>query len=187
MPDFTPTCIPASLEDTPPPRLLVVDDDAAIRELHALILNLEGYEVETACDGAAALELLAVKAFNLVITDRATPILNGASMELALRSAGSDIPIIMVSSLVEESPLPPKVVCEISATLPKPARTAEILWAVAHALRGSSPPKRPRHFPGLLKCEIQTLPLSGPVKRHRNGFRLKCSGHEIICCFGNGP
>jgi len=43
------------------------------RELHTLVFNLEGYDVETACDGAAALERLAVEEFDVVVTDRAMP------------------------------------------------------------------------------------------------------------------
>ena len=129
--------IATSASDSPRPRLLIVDDDPLIRELHALVLNIEGYDVETACDGAVALERLAVEKFDLVVTDRAMPNLDGASMVLALRSAGSRIPVVMVSGSLTQAPLPRRVACEVSAALPKPARTDEILSAVAHALRGT--------------------------------------------------
>ncbi len=59
-------------------------------------------------------------------------------MVFALRSAGSKIPIVMVSGSLSEAPLPRLVACEISAAVPKPARTNEILSAVAHALRASA-------------------------------------------------
>ena len=84
--------ISPSANNSTRPRLLVVEDDAAMRELHALVLNLQGYQVETACDGAAGLERLAEEEFDLVITDRAMPNLDGVSMVLALRSAGSKYP-----------------------------------------------------------------------------------------------
>ena len=71
--------IPTAAHDSPRPRLLIVDDDPCIRELHTLVLRSEGYEVETAADGAAALERLAVKIFDLVVTDRAMPT-DGASL-----------------------------------------------------------------------------------------------------------
>ncbi|MDB6169908.1 MAG: response regulator transcription factor [Verrucomicrobia bacterium] len=124
-----------SANGSPCPRLLIVEDDADMRELHARVLNLEGYQVETACDGAAGLERLAVEEFDLVVTDRAMPNLDGVSMVLALRSAGSQVPIVMVSGSLALAPLPPQVACEFSAMLPKPARTAEILSAITHALR----------------------------------------------------
>ena len=85
--------------DSPCPRLLIVEDDGDMRELHVRVLNLQGYQVETACDGAAALERLAEEEFDLVVTDRAMPNLDGVSMVLALRSAGSQIPIVMVSGV----------------------------------------------------------------------------------------
>ena len=105
-----------------------------IRELHALVLSLEGYEVETAADGADALERLTARRFDLLITDREMPTLDGASMVIALRNAGNLIPVIMVSGLLAADPLPPLVAREISALLPKPAHTSEVIEAVAHAL-----------------------------------------------------
>ena len=130
--------IPISADDSWRPRLLVVNENPLTRELHTLVLNLEGYDVETACDGAAALERLAVEQFDAVVTNRAMPNLDGASMVLALRSAGSEVPIVMVSGSLSEAPLLRLVACEISAVAPKPARTNEILSAVAHALRASA-------------------------------------------------
>jgi DNA-binding response OmpR family regulator len=98
--------------------LLIVDDDPLIRELHTRVLQSEGYEVETAGDGAAALERLAVKKFDLVVIDRAMPNLDGASMVLALRSAGSRIPVVMVTGSLAQAPLPPRIAHEVSAALP---------------------------------------------------------------------
>jgi CheY-like chemotaxis protein len=132
-----------------------VDDDPCIRELHTLVLRSEGYEVETAADGAAALERLAVKIFDLVVTDRAMPNLDGASLVLALRSAGSSIPVVMVSGSLAQAPLPPRVAREVSAALPKPALTGDILSAVAHALRDTPRRESLRHFRRLLECEAE--------------------------------
>ena len=119
----------------PGARILIVDDDAAIRELGAAILVLEGYQVEVAEDGAEALERLAAKKFDLVFTDREMPILDGETMVLALRSAGVRIPVIMISGSLAPSPLYAKVAREISFALPKPIRAAEMLAAIYAALR----------------------------------------------------
>jgi CheY-like chemotaxis protein len=126
-------------------RLLVVDDDSYMRELYALVLNLEGYDVETASDGAAALELLANEAFDLVLTDRSMPNLDGASMVLSMRSSGIAIPVVMVSGSLVQAPLPPGVTREISATVSKPASAGKILHAVARALSGAARPESPTH------------------------------------------
>ena len=164
------TGIPTSTNHSQRPRLLVVDGDAAIRELHALVLNLEGYDVETACEGPDALERLATEKFDLAVIDRATPLLDGASMTLALRSAGSKIPIVMVSGSPMQQPLLPGVACEIAATVPKPARTAEIRSAVAYALRGVVSPKSPRHFSRLPGCEPQPSAVRATLKGEREDF-----------------
>lgn len=129
------TCDFANGHVSPPPRLLIVDDDEAIRELHALLLSFNGYDVETSGDGAAALERLAEQDFDLVVTDCNMPIIDGATLVLALRSAGSDLPVVIISASFGQRSLPPGVAREIAAMVPKPARAAEILSAVGYALR----------------------------------------------------
>ena len=127
-------------------RLLIVDDDPMIRELHALVLNLEGYQVETVADGAEALERLAVQRFDLLITDRQMPNLDGVSMVLALRMAGNRIPVIMVSGSLAKDSLPPHLAKELAAVLPKPAHAWEVVEAVAHALELVPRRESLRHF-----------------------------------------
>ncbi|MGB8352973.1 MAG: response regulator [Chthoniobacteraceae bacterium] len=118
-------------------RLLVVDANEYMRELYALVLNLEGHDVETACDCVTALELLAEESFDLLVTDHTLPDLDSAGMILAMRSAGITIPIVVVSDSLLRETLPPRVAAEIAAIVPKPARSAGILSAVAHALNGT--------------------------------------------------
>jgi CheY-like chemotaxis protein len=139
--DFT-----ALVKKLPRARLLVVNDDLLIRELHAAVLRMDGYEVATAADGVAALELLAEERFDLVLTERHMPKFDGVSILLALRSAGSRIPLIMISGSLADNPLPPAIVREISAAIPKRARTAEVLSAVARAL-SNPPPHESPHRP----------------------------------------
>jgi CheY-like chemotaxis protein len=115
-------------------RLLVVDANEYMRELYALVLNLEGYDVETAGDSVTALELLAEETFDLLVTDHSMPDFDGAGMILAMRSAGITIPVVVISGSLPQETLPPHVAAGISAIVPKPARSAEILSAVAHAL-----------------------------------------------------
>lgn len=122
---------------TPGARILVVDDDALICGLHAAVLELAGYEVMTANDGADALTQLAAEHFDLVLTDHLMPCLDGASMIMTMRSAGIRIPVVMVSCPGAQAVLPPEVDREVCAFLPKPAHVAEVLAAVARALRPS--------------------------------------------------
>ena len=150
MPHSTSTIgIPISAKDPRRSRVLVVNADPLTRELYTLVLNLEGYDVEIACDGADALGRIAAQGFDVVLTDRTMPNLDGASMLLALRSVGINVPVVMVSGSFVQSPLPWRVACEISAVVPKPARADEILSAVACALRatpGHDNPRAPRQL-----------------------------------------
>jgi DNA-binding response OmpR family regulator len=122
------------------PRVLVVEDDPLLCGLYSLLLDQHGYETVTAENGEDALTQLASGAFDLMITDRAMPILDGSGLVLALRSAGSRIPVIMISGSLGLSPLLPGVAREISMTLTKPAHPKEILAAVAMALKTSGLP-----------------------------------------------
>jgi two-component system, OmpR family, response regulator MprA len=119
----------------PGARILVVDDDAAICQLHAAILDFEGYQVEMADDGADALDQLATGRFDLVFTDREMPILDGERMIFALRSAGSRIPVVLISGSLAEYPLSAWMASEVFAALPKPVPAAEVLATIFAALK----------------------------------------------------
>jgi len=59
------------------PRLLVVDDDKAIRSLLTAVLSRKGYSVETARNGEEALEVIAIKTFEAIILDLMMPKVDG--------------------------------------------------------------------------------------------------------------
>src|SRR5215510_9542041 len=65
-------------------RILVVDDDPAITMVLAQILAADGLEVETAYDGLAALEKIATKPFDLIVSDLRMPRLDGLGLYQAL-------------------------------------------------------------------------------------------------------
>ena len=84
-------------------RILVVDDQAANRELLTRQLERQGHAVATAADGRAALALLRSDAVDLVLLDQMMPVLDGFStlVELKRDPALRDIPVIMISALDE--------------------------------------------------------------------------------------
>jgi len=67
------------------PRILVIDDNAAIRELLRLVLEEEGYEVIEAADGAEGLRRYQAEPTDLVITDLEMPGMDGLELLRALR------------------------------------------------------------------------------------------------------
>ena len=86
-------------------RVLVVEDDPAIRELLSLHLKLEGYGVMPSGDGAEALRLARAERFDLIVLDVMLPGLDGISVLGALRreSVNQETPILMLTARREES------------------------------------------------------------------------------------
>jgi CheY-like chemotaxis protein len=81
--------------------LLCVDDRAASLEVRRLILEREGYEVLTARDGSAGLELFAARPVDLVVLDYHMPELNGAAVAQKMRDLKPAVPVIMLSAYFE--------------------------------------------------------------------------------------
>ncbi|HEY9402432.1 MAG TPA: adenylate/guanylate cyclase domain-containing protein [Pyrinomonadaceae bacterium] len=83
--------------------VLVVDDSETNRDLLARRLTREGYEVETAADGALALKAVGLRRFDLVLLDIMMPGLNGYQVLERLKTTPElrDIPVIMISALDE--------------------------------------------------------------------------------------
>ncbi len=79
-------------------RILVVDDDPAVRSSLDRALRLEGYEVETAADGPAALQVLSIGSPDAVVLDLGLPGLDGLAVCRRLRSAGDDTPVLMLTA-----------------------------------------------------------------------------------------
>lgn len=85
-------------------RAIVVDDDPSIRSLVRLTLEMEGYAVDDACDGQAALDLIRTTEPDLVILDIMMPAMDGATVARAIRSdpAYDHVAIVFLSALVTD-------------------------------------------------------------------------------------
>ena len=79
-------------------RVLVVDDEPAVRESIARSLRFEGYDVELAQDGATALEMLASRRADAVVLDLMMPVLDGLETCRRLRAAGDRTPVLMLTA-----------------------------------------------------------------------------------------
>ncbi|MGE4239245.1 PP2C family protein-serine/threonine phosphatase [Ramlibacter sp.] len=107
---------------------LVVDDDAMIVALLSAFLRRRGYQVRTASDGRAALELLAQADANLVLTDLDMPVLDGLGLARRLREmpgAGYRY-CIMLTSMGNEASLVAAMEAGVDDFLPKPIRLPEL-------------------------------------------------------------
>jgi len=79
-------------------RVLVVDDDRAVRESLRRSLEFNGYQVALAGDGAEALASIAGNAPDALVIDVMMPRLNGIETTRALRTAGNDLPILVLTA-----------------------------------------------------------------------------------------
>ncbi|MBV6728859.1 response regulator transcription factor [Nocardioides daeguensis] len=81
-----------------PHRVLVVDDDRAVRESLRRSLVFNGYDVHLAGDGAEALAGIGAVAPDVVVMDVMMPKLDGLETTRALRAAGNDVPILVLTA-----------------------------------------------------------------------------------------
>ena len=84
-------------------RLLVVDDDPSVREALELVLDLNGFGVSTATDGAEAIRTLAVDRPDAVILDVLMPGLDGLEVCRRMRAIGDRTPVLMLTARAEIS------------------------------------------------------------------------------------
>jgi two-component system response regulator MprA len=80
------------------PRVLVVDDDQAVRESLRRSLEFNGYDVTMAADGAQALAGVGTASPDVVVMDVMMPTLDGIAATRALRAAGNDVPILVLTA-----------------------------------------------------------------------------------------
>ncbi len=78
--------------------VLIVDDESAIRESLQTLLELEGYEVDIAGDGAEGLARLAERPYDLVLLDFAMPDRNGIEILQDIRERDSELAVIMITA-----------------------------------------------------------------------------------------
>lgn len=79
-------------------RALVVDDDEALRELIAMTLRYEGWNVETAANGLEAMTEVRKHAPDVMVLDIMMPELDGMSVIRRLREEGLDVPVLFLSA-----------------------------------------------------------------------------------------
>jgi CheY-like chemotaxis protein len=83
--------------------LVLAEDDRAVRDSLTRALELEGYEVEAVADGAAARDAAGRDGVDLLILDIGMPHVDGLTVCRRLRSAGSRLPILVLTARTEVS------------------------------------------------------------------------------------
>lgn len=79
-------------------QILIVEDDKELSQLFQKVLEKNGYQVKSASDGAQALEVLDKEYIDLIISDIMMPVMDGYELVSELRSAGYQIPVLMITA-----------------------------------------------------------------------------------------
>ncbi len=85
-------------DSTLPLRILIIDDEAAIRESLETLLLLEGYVVESAPEGQSGLRYIDTRSYDLVLLDLALPGQNGLEILARIRERHPQLPVIMITA-----------------------------------------------------------------------------------------
>lgn len=121
-------------------RILIVEDDDALRRLYRTALRLEGYEVQEAADGLHALQLIDLEPPVLVVLDLNLPMVSGfvVQQDIAARAHTRDIPIIVVTGTTENIDQ-----LNFPCVLRKPVSPDDLVIAVRKCLHTGAPGVHP--------------------------------------------
>jgi len=118
--------------------LVIAEDDRAVRESVKRALELEGYSVTAVNDGVAALEAASGSDVDLLLLDLGMPNMDGLTVCRRLRSAGSRLPILVLTARTEISDRVSGLDAGADDYLPKPFSLDELLARVRSLLRRST-------------------------------------------------
>ena len=116
------------------PRILVVDDEQAVRDLLAKTLTMADYDVDSAPGGASAIDRLRAVEYDLLITELKMPGMDGLSVIREARRSAPDLPIIIITGYSTEASAIEAINLGVAGYLTKPFRLPRILAATARAL-----------------------------------------------------
>lgn len=121
-----------------PHRLLLAEDDRSVRTSLARALELEGYSVELAENGEAAMTVCIAGEPDLIVSDWMMPYLDGINLCQRLRARGSRVPILMLTARTELGDRVAALDAGADDFLPKPFALEELLARIRALLRRSS-------------------------------------------------
>jgi DNA-binding response OmpR family regulator len=138
---------PAPRATTDRQRVLVVDDDAAMRRLNTEVLLCYGYAVDTADSGESAWDALQLNRYDLMVTDNGMPKMTGVQLLQKLHDSGQELPTIMATGTSPDAEFAEFPWLRPAIVLLKPYGFEELVTAVksvllevAHAHGQMAPP-----------------------------------------------
>ena len=120
-------------------RVVIAEDERAVRDSLTRALTLEGYDVIAVSDGAQALEALRAEPADVLVLDVMMPVMDGLTACRVLRSEKNRVPILMVTARTETSDRVAGLDAGADDYLPKPFALDELLARLRALLRRSQP------------------------------------------------
>ena len=117
-------------------RILIAEDEEALRALCARALSIEGHDVKTAGDGRAALDLLGSDDghFDLLLTDVRMPVMDGIALALTAARERPELAILLMTGYADQRERAHNIDPLIHDVIAKPFSVAELRAAVQEAL-----------------------------------------------------
>jgi PAS domain S-box-containing protein len=121
-------------------RVLIVDDEGAIRQVITALLESAGFAVEEATDGAEALSRLLSprEKFDLVVTDVVMPRVDGLELIRQVRAAGRQVPVVVIGAAIIPAQEKELLALGAAAVIPKPFSQAELFAVVSETIAGAA-------------------------------------------------
>jgi two-component system, OmpR family, response regulator MprA len=159
-------------------RILVVDDEPAVREALERALKLEGYEVALAADGVQALRALDEGPPDAVVLDLLMPRVDGIELCKRMRHHGDRTPVLMLTARDAVSDRVSGLDAGADDYLVKPFALPELLARVRALLRRAANEDGQDSSDTLRYSDLELDPLSFEV--HRNGRRIELTRTEFL-------
>ena len=148
--------------------ILIVDDEAGVRELLGDALRIAGFETSTASDGMSALTAIRNKKPDLLIIDINMPLMDGFELVERLRSTGDNTPALMLSARADRADVTRGLTLGADDYVTKPFGLEELLLRVKAILRRSQ-----------ISTSSSTDLICGPIKLDEASHTVTFAGELV--------
>lgn len=160
-------------------KILVVDDEKLLVKGIRFNLENEGYRVETAYDGAAAVELARSGEFDLIVLDLMMPVLSGSEACMKIREF-SDVPIIMLTARSEDADKLMGFACGADDYVTKPFNILELKARIRALLRRSCGGTKERSVTVITEGDVSLDTEQRVAIRHGKRIDLTAKEYDLM-------
>ncbi len=161
-------------------RILIADDDRAIREALSRALTLEGYDVVQASDGAAALSMIETSQPDVAVLDVMMPNVDGLTVCRVLRAERNRLPVLMLTARTETPDRVAGLDAGADDYLPKPFDLDELLARLRALLRRAKPDDGDAGADPVQIADLRLDPTSRRVWRGQREVELSKTEFDLL-------